>query len=108
MKKKSFEELSGVKITLGVLGGKWKPIILCHLKDKIYRFNELHRSIPSITQKMLTAQLREMEADGLVKRKIFPEIPPHVEYSLTDYGKSLQPVLKAMWEWGETHKKRKS
>lgn len=94
---------SPIAVTLRVIGGKWKPLILWLLKDKTLRFSELFRQSEGITQKMLTQQLREMEADGLVKRKIFPEIPPRVEYSLTEYGATLFPVLESMCAWGEKH-----
>jgi len=95
-----------VDITLKVIGGKWKPVILWHLRDQAMRFNQLHRQIEGITQKMLTQQLREMEADGLVSRTIYPEIPPRVEYAMTAHGNSLRPLLQAMSEWGSQHQKR--
>jgi len=97
-----------VQTTLNVIGGKWKPLILWHLDQNVLRFNELHRRITLITQKMLTQQLRELESDGLIKRKIYPEIPPKVEYSMTEYGRTLQPVLASMHFWGEKHQQRKS
>jgi DNA-binding HxlR family transcriptional regulator len=93
-----------VETTLSVIGGKWKALILWHLRDQIKRFGELKRLMPGITQKMLAQQLREMEKDGLVKRKIYPQVPPKVEYSLTDCGKSLCPILDMMGEWGSKHK----
>ncbi len=95
-----------VEITLKILGGKWKPIILWHLNRGTLRFNELSRLIEGITQKMLTQQLRELEADGLIRRKVYPEVPPKVEYSMTEHGKSLKPVLQAMGDWGFKHKNR--
>lgn len=94
-----------VQITLDVIGGKWKPLILYLLNVKTLRFNELFKEIQGITQKMLTQQLREMEYDGLIERKVYPQIPPKVEYSLTEYGKTLQPILESMCEWGINHKK---
>ena len=94
-----------VKITLDLIGGKWKVLILWILKDAILRFSELKRNVPNITQKMLTKQLRELESDGLIWRKIYPQVPPKVEYSLTDRGKSLLPVLRAMHKWGESNEK---
>jgi DNA-binding HxlR family transcriptional regulator len=97
-----------VESTLGVIGGKWKVLILWNLKDKIHRFGELRRKIPSITQKMLTQQLRELESDGLICRKVYAEVPPKVEYSLTEYGKSLKPVLNAMCRWGSGYLERKN
>ncbi len=92
-----------VDVTLRILGGKWKPIILWYLMAGTYRFSELEKNIPGITQKMLTQQLREMEADKLLSRKVYPEVPPKVEYSITDHGKSLRPILSAMGKWGENH-----
>lgn len=92
-----------VGVTLRVIGGKWKPLILWHLNEKPVRFGELMRKMPGITQKMLTQQLRELEDDGLVIRKLYPEVPPRVEYSLSDYGKTLGPVLQAMSDWGRKH-----
>jgi DNA-binding HxlR family transcriptional regulator len=93
-----------VTTTLSVIGGKWKPIILWIIRDRKKRFGEIKRLIPSITQKMLTQQLRELEQDGIIHREVHPVVPPKVEYSLTDYGHTLTPVLNAMADWGETHK----
>src|SRR5258708_1274076 len=95
-----------VNQTLKAIGGKWKPIILWYLFDKTLRFSELSRLIDGVTQKMLTQQLREMEQDGLIKRKVYPIIPPKVEYSITEHGLSLSPVLEAMGDWGEKHRTR--
>lgn len=92
-----------VGITLRVIGGKWKPLILWHLCQRTTRFNELMRLMEGITQKMLTQELRELEADRLVSRKVYPEVPPRVEYSLTTHGKSLRPVLSKMAQWGDSH-----
>lgn len=97
-----------VGITLKVIGGKWKLLILWHLKEKTMRFNELMKQMQPVTQKMLTEELRELEHDKLVHRHVYPEIPPRVEYSLTAYGKTLFPVLNAMASWGEKHKKKMS
>lgn len=93
-----------VTTTLSVIGGKWKPIILWIIRDEKKRFGEIKRLIPSITQKMLTQQLRELERDDIIHRKVYPVVPPKVEYSLTDYGHSLTPILNAMAKWGEMHK----
>jgi len=83
-----------------VIGGKWKARILFQLQGGTKRFNELKRRLPGVTQRMLTKQLRELEADQIVFRNIFPEIPPKVEYSLTEFGQTLTPSLKALQEWG--------
>ena len=96
-----------VGVTLGVIGGKWKPLILWHIRDRSIRFNELMKAMSGITQKMLTQQLRELEQDGLVARKVYPEVPPRVEYSITPYGQTLEPVLQLMCDWGEKHTNRK-
>jgi DNA-binding HxlR family transcriptional regulator len=90
-----------VEQTLKVIGGRWKVLILRELFLGVRRFNELQRSLQGVTQKMLTQQLREMEADGLLDRKVYPQIPPKVEYSLTPLGESLKPILEAMHDWGE-------
>lgn len=93
-----------VELTLQVIGGKWKPIILYRLaEEQVMRFSELKRTMPNITQKMLTQQLREMEADGMVHREVYPQVPPKVEYSLTEIGKSVVPVLKGLCQWGEAY-----
>lgn len=93
---------------LEIIVGKWKPIILLHLfKNGTMRFSELKRSIPNITQKMLTKNLRELEDELIVKRVVYPQVPPKVEYSITDYGKDLEPILHAMHEWGTKHTKLK-
>ena len=92
-----------VQTTLKVLGGKWKLLILWNLKDCKRRFSELKRLMPSISEKMLIQQLRELERDGLVHRHAYPQVPPKVEYSFTDYGRSLEPVLKVLCDWGEEH-----
>ena len=92
-----------VKATVDIIGGKWKPIILYYLKDSAKRFGELQRLIPHATKKMLTMQLRDLEKDGIVNRKVFEQVPPKVEYSLTRYGKSLAPILELMAKWGTKH-----
>lgn len=93
-----------VNFTLDVIGGKWKALILYQLRFGPKRFNELRRLLPTVTQRMLTAHLRELEADGVISRQIFPVIPPHVEYSLTALGDTLLPILTAMAEWGARNK----
>ncbi|MDB5054914.1 MAG: HxlR family transcriptional regulator [Bacilli bacterium] len=92
-----------VEATLDVIGGKWKVVIMCHLIKGDKRTSELKRLMPSITQKMLTQQLRELEQDGVLKRKIYEQVPPKVVYSLTEYGWSLRPILDSMCAWGEQH-----
>ena len=89
-----------VEATLELIGGKYKSLILWHLAGGILRFNELQKQLPSATPKMLTQQLRELEAQKLIHREVFPVIPPRVEYSLTELGRSLMPILVAMRDWG--------
>jgi|HigsolmetaAR203D_1030402.scaffolds.fasta_scaffold07142_2 Predicted transcriptional regulators len=96
-----------VEETLSVVGGKWKAIILWRLVSGSKRFNELHRSIPQITRKMLTEQLRELERDNLIIRTVYQQVPPKVEYSLSDYGKTFIPVMQAMAQWGLVHRERR-
>ncbi|UOR10738.1 winged helix-turn-helix transcriptional regulator [Halobacillus amylolyticus] len=94
-------EYCRVEDALGILVGKWKPVILLHLlQNGTKRFSELKRSMPGITQKMLTKQLRELEDEDIVDRVVYPQVPPKVEYSITEYGRSLEPILEAMHEWG--------
>jgi DNA-binding HxlR family transcriptional regulator len=93
--------------TLQVIGGKWKPGILWMMEDGVLRFGQLKRSLPDITQKMLTQQLRELEEDGIVWRKVYPQVPPRVEYGLTEYGRSLRGILDEMAKWGLQHRRKK-
>ena len=90
-----------VDVTLAVIGGKWKPAILWHLKKKTLRFSELQRRFPGTTRKMLTQQLRELETDGLIRREVFAQVPPRVEYSFTEKGQTIIPVLDLMYNWGK-------
>jgi DNA-binding HxlR family transcriptional regulator len=92
-----------VETTLKVIGGRWKVLIIRELISGVQRFGELQRSLPGITQKMLTQQLRELEEDGIIHREVYAQIPPKVEYSLTALGESLQPILYAMHEWAVKH-----
>lgn len=95
-----------VELTLQVIGGKWKPIIIYHLGlDGVLRFSDLKRIMPNITQKMLTQQLRELEVDGLVHREVYAQVPPRVEYSLTDLGQSVMPVISLLCSWGGEYAK---
>lgn len=97
------------ELTIEIIGGKWKGLILWHLHDKkVLRNGEMLRLMPRITQKMLTQQLREMEENGLVKRVIYEQIPPKVEYSLTKHGEALRPILEMMIEWGLNYAKDKN
>ncbi|MBC8059599.1 MAG: winged helix-turn-helix transcriptional regulator [Clostridiaceae bacterium] len=101
---KNKEYACSFDITMDLIGGKWKPIIIWHLGTKgTKRFSELKKLLPNITQKMLTQQLRELETDSLVKRKVYPQVPPKVEYSLSDLGGSLMPILRMMCDWGEDY-----
>ncbi|MGF6229046.1 DNA-binding HxlR family transcriptional regulator [Inquilinus ginsengisoli] len=95
-----------VEVTLAVMGGKWKPVILYQLLDGPRRFGELRKHFGGVSQRSLTLQLRELEADGIVNRHVFAEVPPRVEYSLTEYGRTLAPVLDAMKAWGQDFRER--
>lgn len=101
------EDNCPVEATLELIGGKYKALILWHLSQGILRFSELRQVIKGATPKMLTQQLRELEANGLVHREVYPVIPPKVEYSLTETGRSLMPVLVAMRDWGADYLRRK-
>ena len=92
-----------VEGALDVIGGKWKGVVMFHLLHGTKRFNELRRMMPGVTQRMLTRQLRELEADGLVHREVYAEVPPRVEYSLTAKGETLRDIILALKAWGETH-----
>lgn len=96
-----------VETTLSLIGDKWKVLIIGELLAGVKRFGELHRAIPRISQKMLTQQLRQMEKDRLITRKVYAEVPPRVEYALTELGRSLKPILHAMDKWGSNYKKGK-
>ena len=96
-----------VEATLELIGGKYKALILWHLSDGTLRFSELKRAIKAATPKMLTQQLRELEAQNLIRREVFPVIPPKVEYSLTELGRSLMPILVAMRDWGSGYLRKR-
>jgi len=92
-----------VERSLEVIGGKWKIVIIFHLSGGKKRFNELRRLMPNVSQRMLTRQLRELEEHGIIERKVYAEVPPKVEYSLTELGDSLNPILDVLHEWGSEH-----
>ncbi|MEM1453382.1 MAG: helix-turn-helix domain-containing protein [Planctomycetota bacterium] len=96
-----------VEATLSVIGGRWKPVLVCHLLQGRKRFGELRRLTPNATERMITLQLRELEADGVVARHVFAEVPPRVEYEVTDFGRSLEPILVQMQDWGRAFKERR-
>lgn len=93
-----------VATTVALIGSKWKLLIIRNLLARPWRFNELKKDLEGISQKVLTDSLRSMEADGIITRTVYPEVPPRVEYSLTELGKSLKPILDSMWAWGEAYK----
>lgn len=97
---KTLEMSCPVEATISLIGGKYKSLILWKLMSRTLRFSQLRKEVPCATPKMLTQQLRELEADGLLMREVFPVIPPKVEYSLTTFGRSIAPVLEAMYSWG--------
>ena len=96
-----------VEATLTVIGGRWKPVLVCHLLAGRKRFGELRRLIPNATERMITLQLRALEADGVIDRHVFTEVPPRVEYEATEFGRSLEPILQSMQEWGRAFKVRR-
>ncbi len=107
MRPRRMDAKSGcaVEVTLSVIGGLWKPVILFHLLDGKKRFMELTRLVPNATQRMLTRQLRELESDGVVARTVFPQVPPRVEYQLTAFGESLAPILVSLRDWGQRYQR---
>jgi DNA-binding HxlR family transcriptional regulator len=89
-------------VTMGIIGGKWKTVILYHLIDEVLRYNELRSKIPNVTERTLSLQLKDLEGDGVIKRKVYTSKPPlKVEYSLTDFGKTLIPLLQSIADWGD-------
>ena len=104
----SKHEICPVATTLDLIGGKYKALILWHLADGSHRFSEIRRMVSDATPKMLTQQLRELEAQDLIHREVFPVVPPKVEYSLTETGRSLMPILIAMRDWGAEYMRRKN
>lgn len=99
------EYICSVEVAINEIGGKWKSLVLCSLKDGKLRFNEINKKLPDISQRMLTKTLRELEKDNIIHRKVYPEVPPKVEYSLTSKGESVLPILDSLCEWGEKYGK---
>lgn len=108
MRHKNYDKNAGcpVEAALEIIGGKWKGVILFHLLGETKRFNELKRLMPGVTLRMLTRQLRELEDAQIVRRKVYAEVPPKVEYSLTDLGKTLEPILLSLGSWGRDYLER--
>ncbi|MEL7477045.1 MAG: helix-turn-helix domain-containing protein [Cyanobacteria bacterium J06555_12] len=106
-RKYSWKTGCDVEATLSVIGGRWKPVLMCHLLDGRKRFGELRRLTPNATERMIALQLRELEADGVVSRHVYAEVPPRVEYELTEFGRSLEEILTLMQEWGSAFKARR-
>ncbi|PJJ79276.1 winged helix-turn-helix transcriptional regulator [Mucilaginibacter auburnensis] len=104
LNEKLITDSCGMANALRVLGGRWKPAILCRLRYGTMRYGELKKSIEGISERMLVAQLRELENDGIIKRMVYPEVPPRVEYKLTDLGLTMQPMLIAMSDWGNLYR----
>lgn len=104
MKRKDELPACPVATTVQLIGSKWKLLIMRNLLVRPWRFNELQRSLEGISQKVLTDSLRSMEADGIITRTVYPEVPPRVEYALSDLGESMRPIIKAMESWGSSYK----
>ena len=107
MKRASPAVTCPAETAIDVIGGRWKVVIVWHLFARTLRFSELRRAMPACTQKMLTQQLRELERDGVVRRKVYPQVPPKVEYSLTERGASLKPVVEAMCRWSKAGREKR-
>lgn len=111
MAEKKFEQKASnhitcpMEYTMNMIAGKWKLVILWHIYDQeVIRFGELMRAVDPITHKMLSNQLKALVKDGIVHKEVYPEVPPRVEYSLTNFGKTLVPIMDMLYEWGETHR----
>lgn len=106
LNEKQIKATCGMAFSLSVIGGRWKPAILCRLSFNTMRYGELKKSIEGISERMLVAQLRELENDGIVERMVYPEVPPRVEYRMTEHGQSMRAMLEAMSDWGNLHRER--
>jgi len=106
LNQRQINDTCGMAYSLGVIGGRWKPAILCRLLYGPMRYGELKKSIEGISERMLVAQLRELEKDQIVQRRVYPEVPPRVEYQLTQLGHSMKPMLDAMSDWGNMHRSK--
>lgn len=102
--EKQINDSCGMAYSLSILGGRWKPAILCRLSHQKMRYSDLKNSIENISERMLIAQLRELESDGIIKRTVYPVVPPRVEYEMTALGLTMEPMLRAMSDWGNLHK----
>lgn len=102
--EKQIMDSCGMAYSLSILGGRWKPAILCRLSHQTMRYSDLKNSIENISERMLIAQLRELEADQIIKRTVYPVVPPRVEYEMTDLGNTMRPMLRAMSDWGNMHR----
>ncbi len=102
--EKRITDSCGMANTLRIIGGRWKPAILCRLMHGTMRYNELKKSIEGISERMLVAQLRELEQDGIIERTVYPEVPPRVEYHATDLGKTMHDLINAMADWGNMYR----
>jgi len=102
LNEKHLIDTCGMVVTLRVIGGRWKPTILCRLVNGTMRYSELKKSIEGISERMLVAQLRELEQDGILRRLVYAEVPPRVEYEITEFGHTMRPMLDAMADWGNT------
>jgi len=105
LNEKRLTDTCGMAVALRVIGGRWKPAILCRLAYGRMRYGELKKSIEGISERMLVAQLRELEQDGVVRRMVYAEVPPRVEYEMTELAESMRPMLNAMSEWGNLHRR---
>ena len=102
--EKQIMDSCGMAYSLSILGGRWKPAILCRLSHQTMRYSDLKNSIENISERMLIAQLRELEADQIIKRTVYPVVPPRVEYEMTDLGNTMKPMLRSMSDWGNMHR----